>query len=183
MYGYGARVTLDNDGSIDVTSGSNAALGMLGVGYETSAVSNGATGAIVAHGNAAFGLVSEGDVATGTNAGDISVHGGQLAIAMQGGGMYDGSTVSLENSATGTLYATVSNKYGTAEGIVGNSGGDVHIANAGGIDVRNGRSNLRRAGVFGIRHRFDRQHRHDRQRGEHHQRPRLRHLRVGLTAM
>ncbi|MUV13703.1 hypothetical protein [Noviluteimonas gilva] len=138
MYGYGGRTILTNDGAIDVTSGDGAAIGMLGFGYETSNVSNGETGSILGHANQVLGLISAGDVATGSNAGDISVHGGQLAIAMQGAGIDEDSTVSLYN--TGTLYANVSNKYGTAAGMVGSADGDVHIDNANAIDVRNGRN-------------------------------------------
>ncbi len=138
MFGYGEDALLVNDGAITATSGNGTAIGMLGVGYATSAVSNRATGSIVATAENAFGLVTNGDVATGTNGGDIAAHGGSNAIAMQGLGMYEGSTVSLTNSATATLYANVANKYGAAAGIVGNADGDVGITNGGTIAVRNG---------------------------------------------
>lgn len=138
MFGYGEDALVVNDGAITVSSGNGTAIGAIGVGYATSAVTNGATGTISATANDAFGLITTGDIATGTNAGDIAAHGGTTAIAMQGIGMYDGSTVSLTNSATGSLYANVSNKYGAAVGIVGNADGNVSITNDGDIAASNG---------------------------------------------
>ncbi|KGQ20007.1 hypothetical protein LF41_2174 [Lysobacter dokdonensis DS-58] len=137
MFGYGARTILTNDGSVTATANSGQAIGLLGIGYETSNVTNTATGSIVASGTSAFGLIASGDVTTATNAGAITVHGGDVGVALQGVGMYDGSTVSIDN--TGTLYANVNNKYGTSAGIVGSAGGDVDITNGGSVEAHNGR--------------------------------------------
>ena len=138
MFGYGARTILSNDGAIAATSGSGDAFGMLGIGYETSNVANLVHGTVDVNGAAAFGLVSQGDIVTATNAGDIAAHGIDVAVGMQGLGAYEGSTVSIDN--TGALYAVVQNKYGNAAGIVGVADGDVSIANGGTIDVDNGRT-------------------------------------------